>query len=74
MFDLKILKMFAILSQIGTAMLVPIFVMLGIGLWIDEKFSTRLVLVFLLLGIGAGFRNCFLIVRKLLKEMESSES
>jgi ATP synthase protein I len=53
-------------SNLGLEMGVAIVVGLLIGLWLDRVFGTRpwLTIVFLLFGIGAGFKNMFLLLRK----------
>lgn len=63
MFDQKVIRTLALISQVGISMMVPIFLMAWLGSWIDHKFSTQLFPLFLLLGIGGGFRSVYTIVR-----------
>ncbi|MDO4554390.1 MAG: AtpZ/AtpI family protein [Lachnospiraceae bacterium] len=63
MFDPKVVKTLALISQLGISMMVPIFLMAWLGAWVDERFSTRLFPVFLILGIGGGFRSVYTLVR-----------
>lgn len=46
-------------ASLGMLVALSIFIGLGVGLWLDKKFDTNPVLMFvgLLLGIIAGFSN-----------------
>jgi len=46
-------------ASLGMSVALSIFIGLGIGLWLDKKFETDPVLMFvgLALGIAAGFTN-----------------
>lgn len=56
----------AMLASMGIAMVVSTFIGLVIGIYLDGYFSTKpwLTLIFLFLGIAAGFRNIYLMTRK----------
>lgn len=65
----KILRCFTMISQIGISMMVPIFLCAGIGWWLDKQFHTQIwFLILLLIGIGAAFRNVYLITRSFYAE------
>lgn len=64
MFDSKVVKMLALITQVGINMLVPIFLMAWLGLWVDEKFSLSLFPLFLILGIGGGFRSVYSLIKQ----------
>ena len=53
-------------SSIGLSVALSIFIGLGIGVWLDRKFDTSpwLTLIFLGLGIAAGYRNIGLAIKK----------
>lgn len=48
-----------LISQIGINMLVPVFLCVAIGVWIDKRFNTWFTLPLLILGIAAGARNAY---------------
>lgn len=50
-----------LISQISINMMVPIFVCVAIGLWLDKKFNTWFTLPMLILGIAAGARNAYML-------------
>lgn len=62
MFDPKVVRTLALISQVGISMMVPVFLMVWLGSWIDTKLSTQLFPLFLILGIGGGFRSVYLLV------------
>ncbi len=49
-----------LVSQLSINMLVPIFLCLFLGLWLDEKFSTWFTVPLLFLGFLAGGRNAYI--------------
>lgn len=60
------LKNLALISQLGLMMVIPIFLCVFFGIWLDDKAGTGIIftIVFMLLGVFAGFRNMFVIVLK----------
>jgi len=63
------LRELAYYSSIGLSVAFAIFIGLGVGVYLDRRFETSpwCTLIFLLLGIIAGFRNIALAVRKARK-------
>jgi len=53
-------------SSVGIGMVLAIFGCLYLGRYLDERFGTglRFTIIFLLLGIAAGFRNLYLLIKK----------
>jgi ATP synthase protein I len=53
-------------SSLGFSVSLSIFIGLGIGVYLDRRFDTSpwLTLVFLGLGIAAGYRNIGLAIKK----------
>jgi ATP synthase protein I len=60
--DKKILRSFAMITQVGISMMVPIFLCAGIGWWLDGQFHTQVwFIIMILIGIGAAFRNVYIL-------------
>ncbi len=59
-------------SSIGIAMVLAIFGCLFLGAYLDRQWGTSpyLTLVFLLIGIAAGFRNIYTLIRKYFSDEE----
>jgi len=57
-------------SSVGIAMILLIFGGLYLGVWLDEKFKTGYIFTILLLvaGIIAGFRNIYVLIKKIPDE------
>ena len=56
------------ITQLSINMLVPVFMCLFIGIWLDKRLGTGwLTLVFLILGIMASIRSMFITLKPLLK-------
>jgi ATP synthase protein I len=64
--NLQYLKELAYFSSIGLSVALSIFIGLGIGVYLDGRFGTNpwLTLIFLGLGIAAGYRNIGLAIKK----------
>lgn len=73
MFDPKVIKTLALLSQLGISMLVPVFLMLWLGSWMNDRFGLQIIPLFILLGIGAGLRNCYLLLKNAVRDSENSK-
>lgn len=56
----------AFASSIGIAMVIAIFGCLLLGVYLDRKFDSGNVFTLLLLviGIGAGFRNLYVLIKR----------
>ena len=54
------------ITQIGISMLAPVILCVFIGTWLDERFGWHTVLPLLILGILAGCRNTWMLVKELV--------
>ncbi len=50
-----------VFASVGTQLVVSIFIGFGMGYWLDKQLGTQpvLMLVFMLLGVAAGFLNIY---------------
>ena len=62
-------KELAYYSSLGLSVALSIFIGLAIGVWLDRKFDTSpwLMLLFLMFGIVAGFRNIARTIKRVRK-------
>jgi ATP synthase protein I len=62
----RYIKELGYFSTIGLSVALAIFIGLAVGLWLDKKFGTHpwLMIIFLILGIVAGYRNIGLAIKK----------
>ena len=63
----------ALASSLGIAMVLAIFGSLLLGIYLDRKFDSGHVFTvfFLVIGISAGFRNVYVLVKKNFTDEES---
>ena len=73
--DRKYLRQLARASTVGFQLAFAIFIGLGIGVWLDSRFGTFpwLAIVFLVLGVAAGFVNYYRFAVKHQEEDKGSE-
>jgi ATP synthase protein I len=57
-------------SSIGISMALAIFGCFFLGTWLDRKLGTEpyFTLLFLLIGIAAGFRNIYILMKRYFKD------
>ncbi len=57
-------------ASLGIAMVIAIFGSLLIGVYLDKKLGTRHIFtpIFLIVGIGAGFRNFYVFIKRFFPE------
>lgn len=66
---------FALVSQIGIMMVIPIIFGIWLGAKIDNKLGTGalFLIIFMILGIGAAFRNVYHTVYKQFEKKEDDK-
>ena len=50
--------------------MVPTFICLALGLWLDKKLGTCFTIPLLILGIAAGCRNAYVLAMNSIKQDE----
>ena len=64
----SVYRNFALITQIGISMLVPVALCVAIGLLIDKKFGKYWVIPFIFIGMAAGMRNIYRIVMSAMRQ------
>ena len=73
-FDRSVYRSLVLISQFGINMLVPIWIMLWLGLWLDDKFGTSwLTILFFFIGAIAGGQNSYRMAKKIMDSKEKEE-
>ncbi len=62
-----VLETLFLILQIGITMMVTFGLCFAIGLLLDRHFGTKLLWVFILLGIASGYRAVYLLIRRHIK-------
>ena len=65
----RYIRELAYFSTVGLSMALSIFIGLAIGVYLDRRWDTTpwLTLVFIALGVAAGFKNIGLAIKKIRK-------
>jgi ATP synthase protein I len=71
----QLMKSLSFLSSIGISMVAATFIGLYIGISLDKWLETSpwMTLIWLGIGIAAGFRNIFILTRRGMRELETKE-
>lgn len=64
---------FAMVSQVGISMVVPILLCTYAGMWLEEKFQFPFTVIMIILGVLAGIRNVVVMVYKMKQITEADE-
>jgi ATP synthase protein I len=69
-FKYEILRQFGVLGSVGLHLVLGTFAGLTIGYFLDRAFDSNpwFTLIFLILGVAAGFTNLFRVMRRHQKE------
>lgn len=73
MFKSEVFKSWALVLQLGISVLVPIFLMIVFSYILKEYFKIDLMLLFVILGVLAGVRNVYVILKNYLATMDTSK-
>ena len=63
-------KNIILISQISINVMVPTFVCVALGIWLDRRFGTWFTIPLLILGMAAGARNAFILARDVIRQDE----
>jgi len=68
----KYIKLLALASTMGISMVLALVIAIAIGYYLDKWFKTSPVffLIFMVLGIIAGFRNIYVIMKRTEKDFK----
>lgn len=64
-FHREVLVQLGMVTQLGVSMLAPVILCVFAGYWLDGRFGWHTVIPLLILGILAGARNCWILVKQM---------
>ena len=70
----SVYRNFALISQLGISVIVPIGLCIFIGVLIDKKFNSNFIFPLIFLGIAAGARNAYRIAMASVKEEKKDDN
>ena len=59
----KVFQTLTLISQLGLSMIAPVLLCTILGVFLEDKFSISLTIPLIIVGILAGARNVYAIVR-----------
>jgi ATP synthase protein I len=68
----KYIKLLALVSTMGISMVLALVIAIIVGYYLDKWFKTSPIffLIFMVLGIVAGFRNIYVIMKRTEKDFK----
>lgn len=71
--DKKLIRALSLVTQLAVSMLVPILLCLFIGIVLDRWLNTSplFIIIFILLGVGGGFRSVYMLTRSFFTEKDT---
>lgn len=72
-FDKSVYTTFAKVSQLGISMIVPILLCTYAGSWLEKKTEIPFTVIFIVLGILAGARNVYAILKDSIQKKSEEE-
>ena len=59
----SVMATLSLISQLGISMIVPVFLCIFIGIKLEEKIDFPFTILFIILGILAGIRNVYALIK-----------
>ena len=59
----SVFRTFALISQLGISILVPILLCTFLGSWLEKRLSFPVFIPFIIIGVLAGMRNAWILAR-----------
>lgn len=60
-----ILRAYALLFQLGLCVMVPLFIGVGAGMWLDSRFGGCWTLILMIVGLAAGARSAYVLAKSM---------
>ena len=64
----------SLISQLGLSIVTPILLCTVLGVYLDEKFTISSTVWLIILGVLAGVRNAYVLLRQANKDSEGKEN
>ncbi len=69
----SVYRTFALISQLGISMIVPVLICVWLVSYLEEKYSIPVFIPLVIMGILAGGRNIYYLVRHANEDPEDKE-
>lgn len=68
-----IARSLAMVTQLGVSMLAPVVLCAFVGSWLDDRYGWSVTAVLLILGILAGARNTWILLRQIQPQVSKEK-
>lgn len=69
-FDKSVFQTIALISQLGFSIVVPIVLCTFVGTYLERKFSISITVLLIILGVLAGVRNAYVLMKQAIRKPE----
>lgn len=69
----SVYKTFALITQLGISMIVPVLMCTLLGAWLRDRFSLPVFIPLVIMGILAGGRNVYYLARRANEDPEDEK-
>ena len=69
----SVFQTFSLISQLGISMIAPVILCTVVGVWLEREFSISLTIPLIILGVLAGGRNVYALVRHASKTIANED-
>ncbi|MCB7305772.1 AtpZ/AtpI family protein [Bariatricus massiliensis] len=69
----SVFRTFALISQLGISILVPVLLCTFFGSWLEKKVSFPVFVPLVIIGVLAGMRNAYYLVRHANEDPEDKK-
>lgn len=66
-FQRELMHQIGMVTQLGISMLAPVILCVFMGYWLDGRFGWQVTIPLLILGVLAGARNCWVLLKQVQK-------
>ena len=68
-----VIRAWSLVLQIGLSVIVPIFLLLGIGLIIKDNYNIDILIILIIVGLITGIRNVYYILKNYINMMDNNK-
>lgn len=71
--DKSVFSTLMLISQLGLSIIVPVLICTFLGTFLERKFSISIIVPLIILGVLAGARNAYVLMKQAIRKPEDEE-
>ena len=72
--DKSVFSTLMLISQLGLSIIVPVLICTFLGTFLERKFSISIIVPLIILGVLAGARNAYILMKQAIKKPEDEKN